>query len=321
MNIALAFLNHLILKLDEHIQVASVDLMAASKKNPMFGVLEMIRVVIEATPFSKITDPVDMILFKSWIQVLSERLIRVADLVFPVIGNVSPEGFSPDGDIEGETDTLYAPCENDNGDEGASSSAVLNGGINVENADRLPQLVLVICWRTIKEVGLIVATISKYIPFPDSTVRPSFISCEQIEGFGRLLIRLLLFSRHRGAVDMIHTGLHALCARLWVCSFAVLHQLPLTWLDYILESWSLSTEDSVTRRSAGLPCLLQSIISTEPNTPKETLFVLSRLRGYAETGDSVTLKVHALNTLRFLFQDSKLGKFFCTFCIFVYYSH
>ncbi|KAK1905218.1 Thyroid adenoma-associated protein like, partial [Dissostichus eleginoides] len=74
-----------------------------------------------------------------------------------------------------------------------------------------------------------------------------------------------------------------------------LQQLPARWLSEVLEEVKSSDPSSklcATRRSAGIPFYIQALLSSEPKT----------------TDSSTVPQVHALNILRALYRDTRLGE-------------
>ncbi|CAG5133516.1 unnamed protein product, partial [Candidula unifasciata] len=97
------------------------------------------------------------------------------------------------------------------------------------------------------------------------------------------------------------------------------HLLPAQWLSDVIDSIKSDDPDSKlcsTRRSAGVPFFVQAVTSTEPATGgrkcfhsvmKELLILaLSHVR--EDRLQSSQAQVHALNILRALYRDARLGE-------------
>ncbi|XP_037553391.1 thyroid adenoma-associated protein homolog, partial [Nematolebias whitei] len=98
-----------------------------------------------------------------------------------------------------------------------------------------------------------------------------------------------------------------------------LQQLPALWLSEVLDEVRSSDPSSklcATRRSAGIPFYIQALLSSEPKssscsllkkTMKE-LTVLALPSPDRTTGSCSVPQVHALNILRALYRDARLGE-------------
>lgn len=139
-----------------------------------------------------------------------------------------------------------------------------------------------------------------------------------IEKVSEWFMEILLSAKHRGAVDFVHNGFAWLCTRLWTCPNPELRKLPLSWLHRIitqLQNPDSSEENkdsfSFTRRSAGLPYLMQAVLSTEPVTEthalRTTIDALLKLAGDVDNEEQLLSRIHALNLLRVLLRDAALG--------------
>lgn len=87
-----------------------------------------------------------------------------------------------------------------------------------------------------------------------------YFSSLQLDVIANIFINQLTEARHRGAFEMAYAGFSKLCHCLWTSSHAELHQKPSVWVQELLDSLqstSLTTLLSFTRRSAGLPFYLQ----------------------------------------------------------------
>ena len=173
----------------------------------------------------------------------------VTDVVSPVVTNSSPEGNV---------------CDN-------------GGNENNEEFDHIApkaQILLVCCWRAMKEVSLLLGEITKNSPVKKDE---SFglLSFEQFEEIGQLFTNMLLTSKHRGAYELAHDGFVKLCHMLWRCDERQIQRLPEVFLTRLLSD--ISSDDPTpwlcgTRRSAGLPFFFKAIVTTEPNTTGKCCF-------------------------------------------------
>eukprot|EP00912_Choanoflagellata_sp_UC4_P002162 UC4_evm1s1370 len=119
------------------------------------------------------------------------------------------------------------------------------------------QTLLVNSWRAIKEIALLYGYVYSHEPH-----------CTAI---GKNLLQMLLKVQHYGAMSMLSEGLYQLCKKLKTTKS---HTLPEKWLQVLIQdivaSDGGSIDVTVTRRSAGLPHAIISLISS---MPKQKIFV------------------------------------------------
>ncbi|XP_073409555.1 tRNA (32-2'-O)-methyltransferase regulator THADA-like [Dendrobates tinctorius] len=129
----------------------------------------------------------------------------------------------------------------------------------------------------------------------------------------------LLQSRHRGAFELAYVGFVKLTEMLIRCEEESLRGLPRQWLCNVLEEIKSSDPSSrlcATRRSAGIPFYIQALLASEPKNSKAGLLkmTMKELINLAMplsdlNGNSSTIpQVHALNILRAVFRDTRLGE-------------
>ncbi|KAM7385101.1 hypothetical protein PAMP_001198 [Pampus punctatissimus] len=98
-----------------------------------------------------------------------------------------------------------------------------------------------------------------------------------------------------------------------------LQQLPARWLSEVLEEVKSSNPSSklcATRRSAGIPFYIQALLSSEPKSSScsllkmtmRELIALAMPSADRNTDTSTVPQVHALNILRALYRDTRLGE-------------
>ena len=134
--------------LDSHTSQARKDLVTASMKTPMYGVLQSIRTVIE----HGLLEP-DSQNFKHSVRdvmcSIVEQCKDLSEVVSPVVCSSSPEGFFPDFNSYSK----LLP------DEGQSTSG---------NAQSL----LLCCWHTMKEVSLVLGILVENFSEPLGNMAP-----------------------------------------------------------------------------------------------------------------------------------------------------
>lgn len=163
---------------------------------------------------------------------------------------------------------------------------------------------------------------------------------------GEELKVLLCEIKHRGSFEHVYVAFTQFVNSLWQCSDPTLCNLPKLWLEEIAHHLELPIKEQKlklcsTRRSAGLPFLIQvmveremqgdrvtdqvdhlfffivfqavicsEIVSVKSPTPSTLHTIMSSLlriteKGVAGNSDSI---IHALNILRALFKHTQLGE-------------
>lgn len=185
------------------------------------------------------------------------------------------------------------------------------------------QMVLVCCWRSMKEVSMLLGQLCQSLPLDftdqDQQRRSGLITEEQVEGVGLYFRQQLLQSRHRGAFELAYVGFVRLTDMLCRSGSQYLQKLPSRWLSEVLEEVRSSDPSSklcATRRSAGIPFYIQALLSSEPKSSScsllkmtmRELIALAMPSSDLDTERSTVPQVHALNILRALYRDTRLGE-------------
>ncbi|KAK9090712.1 hypothetical protein Sjap_023889 [Stephania japonica] len=167
--------------------------------------------------------------------------------------------------------------------------------LNAADSIRPEQVVMVGCWLAMKEISLLLGTITRKIPLPscsssdsikcsDSVFKELDISSretpdnildfEQLEAIGSHFLEVLLKMKHNGAIDKTRAGFTALCNRLLCSNDPRLCQMTESWMDQLMERTIAKgqTVDDLLRRSAGIPAAFIALFLSEPEgTPKKLL--------------------------------------------------
>ncbi|RKP23229.1 putative death-receptor fusion protein-domain-containing protein [Syncephalis pseudoplumigaleata] len=153
----------------------------------------------------------------------------------------------------------------------------------------------------------------------------AFPSVDLIIECGDRLRRLLVGLRHRGAFSHVYSHFEAVCQ--------LLHQSPEPRLSAMIPQWLESMFDqmqsasiSITRRSGGIPYGILALVMCDPSgqllhTATSRLFDMTAdimagdLRANTEDkakkqedDERIIAQVHAMNTLRMLLTDARLGR-------------
>jgi hypothetical protein len=96
------------------------------------------------------------------------------------------------------------------------------------------------------------------------SIENSLLTEGQVLAIGSHLVTLLIETKHRGAFEQAYVGFCKLCGRLWRHPSSRLRHLPRLWLEEVMYTirWGKGTKLCSTRRSAGLPFMVQVQCST-----------------------------------------------------------
>ena len=214
----------------------------------------------------------------------------------------APEGYIPlDGDADGEDD------------EADDYELVGSGG------DNATQSLMSYSWRAVKESSSLLATITTRAPYP------TVILDDDIFASAHLLLDQLTSIRHSGAFSAVSPCFVRVCKRCFDSQEPELNTLPRALL---LDAFTVITTKaaSITRRSGGIPYLIIGILAAETD-PKRPL-LQEAFQKFVEIATTTPAKVtfeksdevvgaggnkldlpqvHALNCIKLLFTDSRLG--------------
>ncbi|XP_023778513.1 thyroid adenoma-associated protein isoform X1 [Cyanistes caeruleus] len=335
----LAVIKLLLVIVEEEVLQAKKSLLQAAASFPMYGRVHCITGALQQLPFN------NLILVSEWKEVVTRLILMsysLSAVVSPVVQSSSPEGLIPmDSDPESagrlqmilheiqpqdtndyfmQAKILKEHCKEESG-ELADQRPMKNICMEMRGKDReacdvTAQMVLVCCWRSMKEVSLLLGTLCKLLP-SQTTSEPSdgLITVEQVKNIGDYFKHHLLQSRHRGAFELAYAGFVQLTEMLSRCNNESLHKMPEHWLNCVLEeikSCDHSSTLCATRRSAGIPFYIQALLASEPKNRtdllKMTMKELISLAAPLSESLSVIPQVHALNILRALYRDTRLGE-------------
>ncbi|EFN66762.1 Thyroid adenoma-associated protein [Camponotus floridanus] len=131
-----------------------------------------------------------------------------------------------------------------------------------------PQMVLLCSWRTVKEVSQLFGLLANKASIQTDESINGLLTEEQIKHIMKHLVLLLCETKHRGAFEQAYVGFYQVCARLWRLTNTTLNAKPIHWLyDILIGITGLMPGYSklcATRRSAGVPFMIQAVLSSEP---------------------------------------------------------
>ncbi|KFV43096.1 Thyroid adenoma-associated protein, partial [Gavia stellata] len=336
----LAVIKLLLVNVEEEIFQAKKSLLQAAASFPMYGRVHCITGALQQLPFNNLT------LVAEWKEMVARLIMmsyKLSAVVSPVVQSSSPEGLIPmdsDSESAGRLQMILHEIQPQDTNDYFTQAKTLKEHCKVESenlADRRPmenictemrgkerqtcdvtaQMVLVCCWRSMKEVSLLLGTLCKLLP-SQAASEPSdgLITVEQVKNIGEYFKHHLLQSRHRGAFELAYAGFVQLTEMLSRCSSESLRKMPEQWLSCVLEeikSCDPSSTLCATRRSAGIPFYIQALLASEPKKSKTDLLKMTMkeliaLAAPLNESSSVIPQVHALNILRALFRDTRLGE-------------
>lgn len=291
-------------KLENEISIAQQSLFEAATSGPMYGLLLCLRSL-----FANLEerDLIQRELWKNLMKKIIEACLLVAKIVAKVVANSSPEGHLPI-DLTQSNDIFTSDTnisiENQEHVLGMVSDKSLRN-----NRTAKAQLLLVCGWRNIKEVSLLFGI---FIQGSRAVDTLTLLSQEEVELIGTFFLTQLTETKHRGAFEQAYNGFVMVCNKLWRCK-SVVNKFPQTWLNYIIEAIQDMNNNRLctTRRSAGVPFIIQAILTTEPrlragNSLKSAIDTLFNLSSDPEI--HLECKIHVLNILRALFRDAKISE-------------
>ncbi|XP_025991728.1 thyroid adenoma-associated protein isoform X2 [Solenopsis invicta] len=230
-------------KLQEALSLAKKNVGMAIVKNSLYGYLFCMRSLLSDC------DLRDTGASKLWQSTIANIVLLCFELnhaVSVVVNNSSPEGHLP-MDLK----TLN-----------------LDDASFPEKDIITPQMVLLCSWRTVKEVSQLFGLFASKASIQTDESLEGLLTEEQIEHIMKHLVSLLCETKHRGAFEQAYVGFHQLCTRLWRLTNTTLNALPMHWLhDILVGITGLMpgyTKLCATRRSAGVPFMIQAVLSSEP---------------------------------------------------------
>ncbi|KAI1701489.1 putative death-receptor fusion protein (DUF2428) domain-containing protein [Ditylenchus destructor] len=208
---------------------------------------------------------------------LTDICFQMADVVTPVVHNLSPEGFMPEclAKKEGSDDMVFAS-----------------------------QRLSVCCWRAHKTISSMFGLLVSKLPFPH------VLDCDTLKRIVDYLWLQLTECRHCGAFGRAAESFEVVCRR----SDRLRNLSPVNWLEQALDALAGKKDSEKlcsTRRSAGLPHLVTALLSTQPGANRGVSFpeldqTLDQLLQCRTLGSS-ELEIHCVNVMKALFSNGSLS--------------
>ncbi|GJQ88097.1 hypothetical protein Trydic_g13108 [Trypoxylus dichotomus] len=279
--LTVALFIHLI---EKGVKLAKKNILEAVRRTPVYGYILCIRHLIEKRNFSACEH------WEYLVTQLVSTCKAVDEIVSPIVNNSSPEGYMP---MDNEV------ISNNKKDEIVTS-----------------QMVLVYAWRTTKEVSLLLGELTLNVPDKCYKTGKLLLTNDIMSSISEHFLNLFLETKHRGAYEQAYLGFCKFCEKLWTSSNHF-QTWPKLWITNILNVLKGENENTFhklcpTRRSAGLPFMIQGIIITEPKSLGNENFhscMKTLLNIASNTSEqNVKSRIHAMNILRSLYRNNQLGE-------------
>ncbi|KAI3380486.1 hypothetical protein SNEBB_005111 [Seison nebaliae] len=168
-----------------------------------------------------------------YLEKLIDTCFITTNLLIPLVCNVAPEG----GCIEIGMDLK------------------IDGG----------QLLLVNCWRGMKDLGKLMEILTMRFP--------SILGTDRIKEIGDHFIMLLSQTRHKGCIELLSESFLNICKIL--IRFQDKNECEILfgkWFENVLDLMKKSSASSATRRSAGFPFIILSLLKAESEFHSTQIF-------------------------------------------------
>lgn len=328
----------LLANLEHEVTLSERSLLQAAALFPMYGRVHCINGALQQVTLRNLS------LVTEWRKTVADLILmsyRLSAVVSPVVHSSSPEGLIPmdtDAESAAQLQMILNEIQPRDTNDYFTQARILqeHHGQNSDDPEEDPeprenkctdmagkeeaccvtaQMVLVCCWRGMKEVSLLLGVLCQHLPLQSGSC-DGLITAEQVKDMGEYFKHHLLQSRHRGAFELAYVGFAKLTEMLIRCNDGDLHCLPQEWLYSVLEEIKSSDPSSklcATRRSAGIPFYIQGLLGSEPKNCKDgllkrTMKELISLAMPLNEPQSTIPQVHALNILRALFRDTRLSE-------------
>ncbi|KAM9316838.1 tRNA (32-2'-O)-methyltransferase regulator THADA [Gastrophryne carolinensis] len=330
--------------LEREIRQAENSLLEAAASFPLYGRVHCIIGALEQLSLGNVLAVEE---WRKLVSLLIALCYRLSAIVSPVVHSSSPEGLMPmdtESEAAAQLHMIMSEIKPRDTNDFFTQPRILQKDTDL-HSQALPedcapantmcaemkdnkgtscnvtaQMVLVCCWRSMKEVSLLLGFLCQSLPLQTRMNCPQgLITVEQVKEMGDYFKHHLLQSRHRGAFELAYVGFAKLTDILTRCKEESLRSLPRQWLCNVLEEIKSSDPSSrlcATRRSAGIPFYIQALLTSEPKNSKAGLLKMTMkelislaLPSSDLSGNNSTIpQVHALNILRAIFRDTRLGE-------------
>ena len=295
---AMPFLWELVRILQQQTHGSTQDMESASLHSLVHGVLLTLRYCISETNFRS----VEISALADWrklIAAILEILEKVAEIALWAIGDktVYGSGCLP-ADSSGRVGFVDV-VENSDGEQMLAPKE---------------QMLVVGAWLSCKETSSLLGALVTQLPLPLTAVSAQsveLLSPSQMSSMGQLLMKVLLTTRHNGAIEKTFLAFQQLCKKAVRSPVPSVSILCSEWLNNLLTK--VIVEDAyILRRSAGIPFCVLAVLYAEGDGGqrpflKQAMETLLRVANDKSNGTDTTGRIHSLNVLRSLIKDTQLS--------------
>ncbi|OJD11200.1 hypothetical protein AJ78_07986 [Emergomyces pasteurianus Ep9510] len=270
----------LLTTLEENIYSTDVSFQNAIRETPVHGQISALRYIVSTPEFysfapSRENDP------PHW-RVYHDRLILLCENIWLGVRGILCID-SPEGQDEDTADELKGPKD-----------------------------LLSCSWRALRESSMLLHSILLNPTYAPNRPNAGLVK-NDFNKMGTLSFRQLSELRHRGAFSAVSQTFTACCQR---CAQSIDPEISSLLMAWYKDSLNIIDEQAskLTRRSAGLPALVTGIASSQPDGPlfhqiihdTQSIASLSASAGASMLNIKLP-QVHALNCLKDIFTNTKLG--------------
>ncbi|XP_065213217.1 tRNA (32-2'-O)-methyltransferase regulator THADA isoform X2 [Planococcus citri] len=255
-------------------------------KYPLHGFLHVIRYLLNHVPLED-QSIVDITSWKVLINDIIHVSISCNEFAVFIVSHSSPEGYLPD--------EAYDEDEH-----------------NVFNA---AQQTLLCNWRAVKGASLVLGDLVEKFSVGYTDDNEAYLYKDTFLIIGDHLKTLIYQIKHKGSFKQVYIALFQYCKRCWRSSDYEINAIPKQWLKEIENMIVTSAKQlCLTRRSAGIPCIVLAIICTEFDDKRKFTsnllneFMKNMLKILNDQEAEVETKIHALNIVRDLFVHKDLAE-------------
>lgn len=296
------FLDLLLTLLQTQLDEIKTNLYKGAQSSPLYGVLYTIRLLftLESLNMNHTLVTQHIGEFKEFLHSLINSYIEIIELVAQYVSSDAPEGHLNDANLGEIFQLLNLDLKE----------------TNIEIEAHIARMLLVCCWRSMKEVSLLLgAVVSSFSGNKThDDIEQNLLPKDLLMKIWEMFCNILLRSKHAGAYELATLGYVKLCTVLWNSNDVDIKIVPNNAVVTLVKDLlSLDTYDKaqVTRRSAGLPFYLKALCTTEPIIKSKQSFKylmtsLIEICSKYTTSHDINKLVIALNILRAFFKDANL---------------
>ncbi|XP_071963938.1 tRNA (32-2'-O)-methyltransferase regulator THADA-like [Antedon mediterranea] len=316
---ALSFLTQLTGILAHQLKCCSTNILKGSFTTPMHGILLTIRNCLMLNlPVLREVILLDRDGWSSLINNLIDISSNIVTLAMSALGGIGGKigaQMSPSFADMGEGINDLVEKMKDCQMESEAEVGILCGDDSpAMSADY--QLIMACCWLNLKEVSLLLAELSQFAYLPVES-KDALLTRKHLHTMIDMFVNILTKCRHRGAIEGCNIGFSRLCASLLSSSSQELAAIPRTLVEDVIHLiTNEGSTTSFTKKSAGLPLLVEAVINSEPRGREKTLlhFTMTSLLKIAQEPEPVEHdpkidlpQCHALNMLKALFRSAAIN--------------